>query len=67
MIGLMENAALNLVQTYLPEGQTTVGIKIDAVHIASTPVGMGVTATAEITEIDGRKIVFKVEAFDEKE
>jgi fluoroacetyl-CoA thioesterase len=67
MIGLMENAALNVAQDCLPEGQTTVGTKIEVSHLAATPVGMEVTATAEITEIEGRKIVFKVEAFDGKD
>ena len=67
LISLMENAALNLAQGYLPEGQTTVGTKVDVNHLAATPVGMAVSATAEISEIDGRKIVFKVEAFDDKD
>ncbi|WP_027717447.1 thioesterase family protein [Desulfovirgula thermocuniculi] len=67
MIGLMENAALSAVDPLLEPGQMTVGIKVDVEHLAATPVGMKVTARAELVEIDGRRLVFRVEAFDEKE
>lgn len=67
MIALMENAALSSVQPYLPEGHTTVGIKISSSHIAATPMGMEVVAKSELTEIDGRRLVFRIEAFDAKE
>ncbi|TLM98057.1 thioesterase, partial [bacterium] len=67
MIALMENAALSSVQLYLPEGHTTVGIKISSSHIAATPLGMEVTAKSELTEIDGKRLIFKVEAYDAKE
>jgi len=64
MIALMENAALSSVAAYLPEGKTTVGIKVSSTHMAATPVGMEVTAQSELTEIDGKRLIFKVEAFD---
>lgn len=67
MIGLMENAALSAVDPLLPEGQATVGIAVSVRHLAATPVGMQVTAKAYLKEVDGRRLVFKVEAFDEKE
>ncbi|MGQ9557897.1 MAG: thioesterase family protein [Desulfurispora sp.] len=67
MIGLMEEAALQSVQPYLPPGQTTVGIKVDVQHLAATPPGMQVTATSELVEVDGRRLVFRVEARDEKD
>lgn len=67
MIALMEKAALSSVQPYLPEGHTTVGIKISSSHIAATPLGMEVTAKSELTEIDGKRLVFKIEAYDAKE
>ncbi len=67
MIALMENAALNSVEQCLPEGHTTVGTKLNASHIAATPVGMEVTARSELTEVDGKRLVFKVEAFDARE
>lgn len=67
MIGLMENASINAVDRHLPEGYATVGTKIEIKHMAATPIGMKVMANAEVIEIDGLKIKFKVEAFDEKE
>ncbi len=67
MIGIMENAALKAVDSYLPEDYGTVGIHLDVKHMAATPVGMKVIAKAELIEIKGNKLKFKVEAFDEKE
>jgi predicted thioesterase len=67
MIGLMENAAINAVDKLLPEGQATVGTRIEATHIAATPIGMEVIAKATLVELDKRRMVFKVEAYDEKE
>ncbi|RYD03982.1 thioesterase [Desulforamulus aquiferis] len=65
MIGLMEKAALELVDKVLPEGQTTVGTLVNVKHTAATPVGMAVSAKAELVEIDGKRLVFKVDAKDE--
>jgi fluoroacetyl-CoA thioesterase len=67
MIGLMENAAYSAVQPLLPAGQSSVGTRVDVRHLAATPIGMQVTATAELIEIDGRRLVFHVEARDERE
>jgi len=67
MIGLMENAALNSVQPILSEGLTTVGTKVDIKHLAATPIGMEVVAKSELVEVDGKRLVFKVEAFDDKD
>lgn len=67
MIGLMENAALKAVDPELPEGYATVGTHLDVKHLAATPVGMKASALAELIEIDGKRLVFKVEAFDEVE
>jgi fluoroacetyl-CoA thioesterase len=67
MIGLMENAALSSVDPHLPEGFATVGLSVNVSHMAATPVGMKVTAKAELAEIEGKKLTFKVEAFDEVE
>jgi predicted thioesterase len=64
MIGLMENAALNCAALGLEEGLSTVGTFLDVKHIAATPLGQKVTATAELIEIDHKKLTFKVEAFD---
>jgi predicted thioesterase len=67
MIGLMENAALSSVDPFLPEGFATVGLNVNVSHMAATPVGMAVTAKAELTGIEGKKLIFRVEAFDELE
>jgi len=66
MIGLMENASLSAVDPVLSEGMATVGTELNVKHLAATPVGMKVRARAELLEIDGKRLVFKVEAFDEK-
>lgn len=67
MIGLMEGAAMESVDGELPEGYGTVGTHLDVAHLAATPIGLTVTAKSELIEIKGKKLVFKVEAFDEKE
>lgn len=67
MIALMEETAQEAVQNLLEDGQGTVGTRIDVRHLAATPVGMEVTCTAEVTEVDRRRIVFTVKAKDEKE
>ena len=67
MINLIEAAALAAVEHLLPAGHQTLGTVLNVRHIAATPVGMRVEATAEVIEIDGRTIRFRVEARDEKE
>ncbi|MCX7885469.1 MAG: thioesterase family protein [Caloramator sp.] len=67
MIALMECTAKNAVDLHLPVGYTTVGTKVDVIHIAATPLGMKVTVNAELIKIEGKKLIFKVEAFDEIE
>lgn len=67
MIALMEGTAQEAVQNLLEDGQGTVGTRIDVRHLAATPVGMEVTCTAEVTDVDRRRIVFTVKAKDEKE
>ncbi|HVY56389.1 MAG TPA: thioesterase family protein [Xanthobacteraceae bacterium] len=67
MINLMEAAALAAVESMLPEGHQSLGIRLDVSHHAATPVGMRVEATAELVGVEGRKLHFRVEARDEKE
>ncbi len=67
MIALMEGAASECAQDELEEGMSSVGTIINAKHIAATPIGMKVSATATITEVDGRRIVFEITASDEVE
>jgi len=67
MVALMENAALNAVDPHLGEDSATVGLSLNVKHLAATPVGMKVTAAAELIGIEGKKLTFKVEAYDEQE
>ncbi len=67
MINLMEGAALAAVEHLLPAGHQSLGIHLDVRHIAATPIGMRVRATAELTNVDGRTLTFRVEARDERE
>jgi fluoroacetyl-CoA thioesterase len=67
MITAMENAALNAVRSYLGPGESAVGTAVNVRHLAATPVGHRVTAEAEVTKVDGRRIEFKVSARDEVE
>ena len=66
MVALMEATALELAKAYLAEDQTTVGAEIHCRHLAPTPVGMKVTATARLREIERRKMWFDIEVNDEK-
>jgi len=66
MIALIEKAACNVLSGKLGEGMPSVGTKLDIAHTAATPVGMKVTAEAELIEIDDRRLVFAVIAKDEK-
>jgi predicted thioesterase len=67
MIRLMEKASVAAVDPLLPEGYKTVGILVNVRHLAATPMGMKVRVRAELVEVDGRRLVFRVEAHDEVE
>jgi fluoroacetyl-CoA thioesterase len=67
MIKAMENAALNAIRGYLDPGESAVGTAVDVRHLAATPVGHEVTAEAEVTRVDGRRVAFNVKARDEQE
>lgn len=67
LISLLEETAIQCVASTLSAGQATVGTRVDVQHLAATPVGMTVTARADLIEVDGRRLVFKVEARDEVE
>ena len=67
MIRLMERASVAAVDHLLPEGQRTVGVHVDVRHLAATPLGMRVNARAELVAVEGRRLTFRVEAFDEVE
>jgi fluoroacetyl-CoA thioesterase len=67
LVALMENAAVHALEGHLPPGQTTVSGQIDLRHMAATPVGMRVRARAELVEVQGRKLTFHIQAWDEAE
>jgi fluoroacetyl-CoA thioesterase len=67
MVTAMENAALNAVRDYLDPGESAVGTVVNIRHLAPTPVGHRITAQAEVTKVDGRRIEFTVSARDEIE
>jgi len=67
MINLIEAAALAAVEHLLPPGYQSLGTHLDVHHIAATPVGMKVVATARVTRVEGRTVGFAVEARDEKD
>ena len=66
MIALMEESAYKCIEAYLEEGQSSVGTYLDVKHLSATPVGMDVYAESEIIDLDGRRVVFSVKAYDEK-
>lgn len=65
LVAIMENAAINALDGLLPVGQSSVGTKIDVAHTAATPIGMTVTASALLIEVDGRRLVFQILAEDD--
>ena len=65
MIALMEEAAYKCIGKELEAGATSVGTLMNVKHLSATPVGMNIYATATVTEVDGRRVAFKVEAYDE--
>ncbi len=65
MTALMEQAAANALEEFLPEGWTSVGISLEVEHTSATPLGMGFRAEAEVTAVEGRKVLFAVRAFDD--
>jgi fluoroacetyl-CoA thioesterase len=67
MINVMEAAALTAVEHLLPAGHQSLGIRLDVSHTAATPIGVRVTARAEVLSLEGRTITFRVEAHDEFE
>ncbi len=67
LIGLLEMTARNSLKDVLDPGFDTVGTEVSIKHLSATPMGMQVTFRSELTEVDGRRVRFRVEAFDEKE
>ena len=67
MVNLMEAAALQAVERYMPPGFQTVGTHLDVRHFAATPVGMTVRARAELERVEGRTLTFRLQAADDRE
>lgn len=67
MVAFMESASASAVDSVLAEGLSTVGIEINVRHLSATPIGEKITAIAEVSEINGRRIKFEVRAWDERE
>jgi predicted thioesterase len=67
LIGLMEDAAARVIEPHLPPGGSSVGTMVEVKHLAATPVGMTVRAEATLLETDGKRFLFAVEAWDDKE
>lgn len=67
MIGFMEHTCRDTVMPYLEPGHDTVGTHVNVAHLGAAPMGMSVRFQAEVTAVDGRRVQFRVEAWDEKE
>ena len=66
MIALMENTCADCVQPYMQDGDGTVGTSVDIKHVSATPVGKTVRCECTLTEVNGKKLVFEVNAYDDK-
>jgi predicted thioesterase len=67
LISLLEDAAGRVIEPYLAPTASSVGTMIDIRHLAATPVGMTVRARATLLETDGKRFLFQVEAWDDKD
>ena len=67
LVGLMEGVSADFMAKYLQPGEQSVGIGINLKHTAPTPLGMEVRVVTELIGIEGKKLTFRLEAFDEKE
>jgi fluoroacetyl-CoA thioesterase len=67
LIGLLERTAHTTILPQMEEGQSSVGMTVTVRHLAATPVGFNVRTRAEVLEVEGRRVRFKVEAWDEVE
>jgi fluoroacetyl-CoA thioesterase len=67
MIGFMERCSVQLIKPYLEEGENSVGYRVNVTHLAGTPIGQKVRVHSTVKAIEGRRVTFAVEAFNEKE
>lgn len=66
MIAAMEAASVDAIKDFLDDDSSSVGTKINIEHMSASPVGMNITAESTLREIDGRRLVFDVKAYDDK-
>lgn len=66
MVALMEKTAWMSIAEYLEEGMGSVGTSLNIKHLSATPIGMNVYCESELVEVDGRRLVFSLKAFDER-
>ena len=66
MVALIEQTAYTRIESELEPGWGSVGTSLNIQHLSATPVGMTVTATTELVEVDRRRLVFHAEVYDEK-
>ena len=67
LAGLMERVSAELINMHLQAGEQSVGISMNLKHMAATPLGMEIRVKTEVTAVEGRKLTFRLEAFDEVE
>lgn len=67
LVGLMERVSAELINMHLQPGEQSVGIGMDLKHMAATPLGMKIRVKTEVVAVEGRKLTFRLEAFDEVE
>ncbi len=66
LVRLMEQTACECIAPALQEGETTVGTKVDIRHVKATPCGMGLRCCCELVEVEGRRLVFSLQAHDDQ-
>jgi len=66
MIGLMESTAQQSVMAFLPDNHITLGTEVNIKHLKATPVGKEVSCFSELISVEGRQLVFKLSAYDDK-
>ncbi len=67
LVQLFETTAIRLIASHLEQHQGSVGTRVDVAHLGATPVGMIVRCHAELVEVDGKRLTFKLNAYDEKD
>lgn len=67
LVAFVEKTCWFSINDFIEEGQTTVGTRMDIRHLKATPISMKVTCESELVKVEGKKLVFEFEAYDEKD